>query len=85
MKKTAPKNASSVGATEFKARCLQLMEEVHDRRRNSLTVTKRGRPYVRVVPIPAGPHALYGCLEGLAEVKGDLTQPVDVKWDATHD
>ena len=85
MKKTATKNASSIGATEFKARCLQLMEEVHERKRNSLTITKRGKPYVRVVPASPGPRALYGCLEGLAETRGDLTQPVDVKWEATRD
>lgn len=85
MKKTATKNVSSIGATEFKARCLQLMQEVHDRKRNSLTITKRGKPYVKVVPAPAGPRALYGCLEGLAEAKGDLTQPVDVKWEAARD
>ena len=85
LKKAATRSVSSVGATEFKARCLQLMQEVHDRKRNSLTITKRGKPYVKVVPAPAGPRALYGCLEGLAEAKGDLTQPVDVKWEAARD
>ena len=46
---------------------------------------ERARPYVRAVPAPSGPRALYGCLEGLAEAKGDLTQPVDVKWEAARD
>jgi prevent-host-death family protein len=85
LKKRTKQTSTQVGATEFKARCLQYMQEVHDRRRNSLTITKRGRPFVRLVPIPAEPHSLYGCLAGLARIHGDLTEPVDATWDAERD
>ncbi len=82
MKKIAKRNAPEIGATEFKARCLQLMQEVHDRKRNSLTITKRGRAFVRLVPVPQEPKLVYGCLAGLAKSVGDLTEPVGVTWDA---
>jgi len=40
----------SVPVTEFKNSCLKLMEEVR-KQRTPLTVTKRGKPLVRVVPV----------------------------------
>jgi prevent-host-death family protein len=40
----------TIAATEFKNSCLKLMEDVR-KQRAPLTVTKRGTPYVRVVPI----------------------------------
>lgn len=39
----------TVAAAQFKNSCLKLMEEVR-RHRVALTVTKRGKPLVRVVP-----------------------------------
>lgn len=85
MKKIAKKAAPEVGATEFKARCLQLMKAVHDRKLNSITVTKRGKPFVKLVPVPDEPHPFRGCLAGLAKVVGDLTEPVGVTWEAEQD
>jgi prevent-host-death family protein len=43
-----------VGAGEFKARCLALLDEVADRR-TEIVVTKRGVPVARVVPIAPAP------------------------------
>jgi prevent-host-death family protein len=40
----------SVPAGEFKNRCLKLMEQVH-KDGIPITVTKRGKPLVRVAPI----------------------------------
>ena len=85
MKKNASPSGVEIGATQFKARCLQLMQELHDRQRNSVVVTKRGKPYVRVLPISEDEQPFYGCLHGLARIEGDLTQPVDAAWDAELD
>jgi prevent-host-death family protein len=85
MKQPARQSAPEVGATEFKARCLQLMKAVHDRKLNSVTVTKRGKPFVKLVPVPEEPTMIYGCLAGLATVVGDLTEPVDVIWEAERE
>ena len=85
LKKIARRAAPEVGATEFKARCLQLMKAVHDRKLSSVTVTKRGKPFVKLVPVPDEPHPFRGCLAGLARSVGDLTEPVDVIWEAEQD
>ena len=85
LKKIGRRTEPEVGATEFKAHCLQLMTAVHDRKLNSVTVTKRGKPFVKLVPVPDEPHPIRGCLAGLARSVGDLTEPVDVTWDAERE
>ena len=79
------KRALTIGATEFKAKCLELMDEVHRRKRNSIVITKRGKPYVKVVPVdqPAGPFR--GCMKGTVKILGDLTEPLEVEWEALKD
>jgi prevent-host-death family protein len=67
-----------VPASEFKAKCLALFDEVENRRR-SFIVTKRGRPVARVIPLPA---SKVRSLEGSLLEEGDLLAPVDVEWES---
>ena len=39
-----------IGAAEFKAHCLRILDEI-ERTGESVTVTKRGRPFAQVNPI----------------------------------
>lgn len=74
-----------ITAAEFKARCLKLMDEVQATQ-TPITVTKRGRPVARLVPIePAEAPPLFGCLKGSVTANDDLIAPVEVDWDATAD
>ncbi len=74
-----------VAATRFKAKCLELLKDVHDRKRNCVVITKRGKPYAKLVPIDDEEAAFYGCLSGLATYSGDLTEPTGVEWEALRD
>ena len=76
------KAALEIGATEFKARCLQLLDEVHGRKRDSVVITKRGKPYAKLVPVDEKPAALFGCLKGMIRIHGDLTEPTGGDWEA---
>ena len=71
-----------IDATEFKAKCLELLDEVYDHKRNCVIITKRGKPYAKLVPIEDEPGPFYGSLKGLATIRGDITEPIDVEWDA---
>ncbi len=72
--------AASIGAGDFKAKCLQLLNEIAERR-EPLIITKRGKPIAKVMPIePATP--LFGALRGSVVKAGDLISPIDVEWDA---
>ncbi len=80
-----PDESIEVAATEFKAKCLELMREVHDRKRNSILITKRGKPYVKLIPADEGEGSFYGCLKGMVEINGDLTEPTGGDWEALQD
>jgi prevent-host-death family protein len=82
MKRAATKPAPEVGAAEFKAKCLGLIDDIHARKRNFVIITKRGKPYAKLVPVDSKDEPLYGCMKGLARINGDVTKPVDVEWEA---
>ena len=71
---------TTIGAGEFKAKCLQLLDDVAAHR-EPLVITKRGKPVARLVPMP--PEArLFGALAGSVLDEGDIVAPVDAEWDA---
>ena len=67
---------AQVGATEFKAKCLELMDRVQARR-ETFVITKRGKPVAKLVPLERSHHdeGLFGCLAGKASIAGDITSP----------
>lgn len=71
----------SIGATEFKAHCLELMDRVA-RTRQPLTITKRGKPVVQVVPAAEEPAKLFGALKGTVIGDPDLVSPTGERWEA---
>ena len=65
----------TMGAAEFKARCLRIMDEVH-RRRESVVITKKGKPVARVVPVKdVRDDDVFGCLKGVVRITGDIEGP----------
>src|SRR6266545_4510544 len=71
----------SVPATEFKAKCLELMDRVAERR-ESFVITKRGRPVARLVPMDRKPKdIIFGWLRGQAWEHGDIVAPIAVPSD----
>ena len=72
--------ASTIGAGEFKAKCLHLLDVVAQRR-EELIITKRGRPVAKLVPLrPDG--ALFGAMAGSVARQSDLVSPIDDPWEA---
>jgi prevent-host-death family protein len=65
-----------VSISEFKAKCLGLIERVH-KTRQPLRITRHGRPVAEV--IPAGPdrkRKFLGDMIGTAVIVGDIVSPV---------
>ena len=72
----------SMKASEFKAKCLAVMDEVAATR-EAVVVTKNGVPIVELVPLQKGPKQnLIGLFKGEMIIKGDIVSPIDVAWDA---
>ena len=66
----------SVSISEFKAKCLGLIEQV-DKTRQPLRITRHGRPIAEL--IPAGPdrkRKFLGDMAGTVEILGDIVSPV---------
>jgi prevent-host-death family protein len=73
----------SIPAGTFKARCLELMDDVASTGRE-VVITKRGRPVARLAPVVAARKVdIYGCMAGSVTVVGDIVAPIDVEWSAT--
>jgi prevent-host-death family protein len=74
-----------VGAAEFKANCLRLMDEVQAGG-EPITVTKRGKPVAMMVPPEekSVTGSLFGCMKGaiLYADDDDGIGPVNPDWEA---
>jgi prevent-host-death family protein len=75
--KTNKKPIQEIAISEFKAKCLSLLEEV-SKTKTPLRVTRRGKPLADV--IPASPEAeersWIGSMSGTIDIVGDIVSPV---------
>jgi prevent-host-death family protein len=74
-----PGTVRSVAAGEFKQHCLQLMDEVRDRR-IALVITKHGTPVAQLVPVDENAADGFGFLAGTVTVHGDIVAPDTDEW-----
>jgi prevent-host-death family protein len=68
-------------AGQFKAKCLQAMDEVMRTHRH-LIITKRNIPIVEMIPIEKIKKPYFGWMKGTIHIKGDIVKPIDEEWDA---
>jgi prevent-host-death family protein len=64
----------TMGAADFKARCLQVMDDVQ-RTRESVVITKKGRAVAKLVPAESQAEEIFGCMQGEVEIVGDIVSP----------
>ena len=68
-------------ASEFKAKCLKLMDEVAETGEEIL-ITKRGRAVAKLLPVRRRQGAPFGLYRDQIRILGDIGAPIDVEWDA---
>lgn len=70
-------------AGEFKAHCLSVIENVR-KTRETVVITKRGRPVAKLVPADESPQQFLGRLEGVVRIVGDIESPIEPaeSWEA---
>jgi prevent-host-death family protein len=80
--------SQTVSISEFKARCLALLDLVK-KTGQPLLITKRGEPIAQVVPPPEGqkPPSWLGCMRGTGIIVGDIVSPAtdEDEWEALAD
>lgn len=65
----------SIAAGEFKAKCLKLLDEVAETR-ETIVITKHGKPVARLVPIREHRSPLFGAMRGTVLWEGDIISPL---------
>ena len=63
-----------VAAGAFKANCLAIMDEVRIKR-ETVIITKHGKPVAQLVPISAETDDIYNFLAGKGAITGDVVSP----------
>jgi prevent-host-death family protein len=69
-----------VGAADFKARCLEIIDEV-ERLGTEVVITRHRKPVARLVPVQDGSTSFCGSLKGMVLEERDVTSPVQVSWE----
>ncbi|HLX82522.1 MAG TPA: type II toxin-antitoxin system Phd/YefM family antitoxin [Terriglobales bacterium] len=65
----------TMAAGAFKARCLAVMDEVQAKR-ETVVITKRGKPVAKLVPADAEKDDIYGLYKGKVKILGDIVGPI---------
>ena len=71
----------TIKASEFKARCLKLMDEVAETGQE-IIITKNGRPVSKLSPYRKPPESFFGADKGKIKILGDIIEPLDIEWEA---
>ena len=71
----------NIRASEFKAKCLKIMDEVA-RTGEEVVITKNGKAISKLVPFREPVASLFGTHEANIDVNGDIVAPLDIGWDA---
>lgn len=69
----------TISASEFKAKCLQIFDELDP---EGIVVEKRGKPIAKIVPYGTDDNsALIASMKGSIKIKGSILS-TGLKWDA---
>ncbi len=71
--------ARTITASEFKAKCLKLMDEVAESG-NEIVITKNGRPVSRMIPYRNMPKVPFGRHRDKIRILGDIVSPMPAEW-----
>jgi prevent-host-death family protein len=69
----------TMAAGSFKAQCLAVMAEVQAKRQ-TVVITKRGRPVAKLVPPDQDTDTIYNFLGGKGRVVGDIIASAVEDW-----
>ena len=71
--------ARTMKASEFKARCLKLMDEVAESG-EEIVITKYGKPVSKLIPFRKKPKSFFGAGRGRMKIIGDIVSPMPAEW-----
>ena len=69
----------TIKASEFKAICLKLMDEVAESG-EEIVITKNGKPVSKLTPYRERPKLIFGRNRDNIRITGDIVSPMPVEW-----
>lgn len=75
------KEVRTFTASEFKAKCLKIMDEVAETGER-VVITKRGKPVAELTQPRELRTTIFGSMRHTFKSIGDIESPLDVEWDA---
>ncbi len=72
-------NVRTMKASEFKAKCLRLMDEVAELG-EEIVITKNGKPVAKLAPYRRKPKMLFGRNRENIRILGDIVSPMPAEW-----
>jgi prevent-host-death family protein len=70
-----------IKASEFKAKCLGIMDAVAETGR-PVVITKNGKPVAALRPYQPSGGSPFGIWQDQVHITGDIISPLDVEWEA---
>ena len=74
-----PTGTRTMKASEFKAKCLKLMDEVAESG-EEIIITKNGQPVARLAPYRERPKTPFGRDRDKIKILGDIVSPMPAEW-----
>ena len=76
--------STKIAISQFKAHCLEIIKKLQINGQ-SVIITKRNKEIAKVLPIDTKKVPLFGILKSKAEIKADILEPIEEKWNAEHE
>ena len=64
----------TISASAFRTRCFAVLAAV-TKKRESIVITKRGKPIAKLVPVNAETDSIFGFFSGRGSITGDVVSP----------
>ena len=75
-----PNGPRMIKASEFKAKCLKLMDEVAENG-EEIVITKNGKPVAKLTAFRKPLESWFGRDRDILKITGDIISPIDVEWE----
>lgn len=76
--------STKIAISQFKSHCLEIIEKLQTNGQ-SVIITKRDKAVAKVLPIDNKKISLFGILKNKAEIKTNILEPIDEKWNAENE
>lgn len=76
--------STKIAISQFKSHCLEIIEKLQTNGQ-SVIITKRDKAVAKVLPIDNKKISLFGILKNKAEIKANILEPIDEKWNVENE